>query len=332
VTGTVARTTVSCTSDCLSTFGGTLNASSVVLKPSGAGGRGASAYDQPAVTGTMNLDGATIVGDGNAGSIGIGAFPFSNSTAVVNATNTIIRNVGKPRVRLGSASNTANTVLTYSDFDPTVAPASDMGPGSHSPAPGQLGATNVNVDPLFAGAGDFHLTQSSPVIDLGDPATAAGVDFDGLDRLVDGNGDCTARRDMGAFEGQTGQCTPQPPTQPPTTPTPDPLALTLAAGKHPSFGRKVRVGATCSTECDLVGSGKVTIESDAKTERYRLKKVNTSGAPGQRVNLKLRLSDHAFEQAKDALDGAKALATVKVRASNALGEQATQKLKLPLKH
>ncbi len=57
------------------------------------------------------------------------------------------------------------------------------------------------VDPQF---GDYHLRPDSPLIDVGDPGTAQGADMDGHPSLVDGNGDGTPRRDLGAFEFQTG--------------------------------------------------------------------------------------------------------------------------------
>ncbi len=56
--------------------------------------------------------------------------------------------------------------------------------------------------PQFAGPGDYHLPPDSPAIDSGDPATVTlpTEDFDGFPRPFDGNGDGSARRDMGAFE------------------------------------------------------------------------------------------------------------------------------------
>jgi len=61
----------------------------------------------------------------------------------------------------------------------------------------------VDVDPLFADAagGDFRLAAGSPMVDFG--ALGIGgllVDLDGDDRVVDGDGDCVARGDAGAYE------------------------------------------------------------------------------------------------------------------------------------
>jgi hypothetical protein len=76
------------------------------------------------------------------------------------------------------------------------------------------GANNTSAPPGFLdpGARDFRLAAGSPLIDAGDPAgLAAGeptADLNRSPRLVDGDGDCTARQDMGAFERQPGQRAP----------------------------------------------------------------------------------------------------------------------------
>lgn len=63
---------------------------------------------------------------------------------------------------------------------------------------------NIDSNPLFvnAGAGDFHLRKYSPCIDAGnDSAVSIPVsDFEGDDRIMDGNSDGTARVDMGIDE------------------------------------------------------------------------------------------------------------------------------------
>jgi hypothetical protein len=65
---------------------------------------------------------------------------------------------------------------------------------------------NTNADPHWRGApaGDYRLAPDSPLIDKGrpDPAGQGEVDRAGNPRVVDGDGDGTATRDVGAFESQ----------------------------------------------------------------------------------------------------------------------------------
>jgi hypothetical protein len=116
----------------------------------------------------------------------------------------------------GATSGSALLGLRYSDF----ASGTDGGDGSLTMS------NNINADPLFAGPTDFHLLAGSPAIDTADPNPSPALtdDFDGALRPVDGNGDGTALRDMGAYEYQppapppTGN--PQTPTTPSTPTTP----------------------------------------------------------------------------------------------------------------
>jgi len=63
---------------------------------------------------------------------------------------------------------------------------------------------NISADPQFVNpaAGDYHLVQSSPSIDVGDNAAPAlpATDLEGDSRLLDGNGDGLPVVDMGADE------------------------------------------------------------------------------------------------------------------------------------
>jgi hypothetical protein len=59
---------------------------------------------------------------------------------------------------------------------------------------GWEGTGNINDDPLFVGAGDYHLTAGSPSIDAGTSDDAPGTDIEGTTR-PQGNG-----YDMGAYE------------------------------------------------------------------------------------------------------------------------------------
>lgn len=61
---------------------------------------------------------------------------------------------------------------------------------------------NLDADPLFrnAGEGDFQLLVGSPAIDAGTSLAAPSIDFDGLNRPFDGDGNGFTHIDIGAFE------------------------------------------------------------------------------------------------------------------------------------
>jgi len=59
------------------------------------------------------------------------------------------------------------------------------------------GTGNIDQDPMFVAAGDYHLLPGSPCIDAGDPSYVPGADekdLDGNNRVING------RIDMGAYE------------------------------------------------------------------------------------------------------------------------------------
>jgi hypothetical protein len=61
---------------------------------------------------------------------------------------------------------------------------------------------NINANPLFVNpsSGDYHLTSSSPCIDVGTNEGAPLTDIYGDTRPIDGNGDTIERTDIGADE------------------------------------------------------------------------------------------------------------------------------------
>jgi hypothetical protein len=120
----------------------------------------------------------------------------------------LVRGASTDLKRDASGGGEASLAIDYSDLDP--AKVSDSGPGSLS-----QGSHDLNADPRLVNeaGGNFRLRSDSPLVDAGDPAApAAGdsaTDLDGSSRVVDGTGDCSARRDIGAFEFQPGPRAPR---------------------------------------------------------------------------------------------------------------------------
>lgn len=131
---------------------------------------------------------------------GVESLDFDGSgplTATTDVSNSIITGFDRDALRAGGGTLDIN----WSRYATT---------GATPPT----GANNTSAPPAFVnpGARDFRLTAGSAMIDAGDPAALASdepvTDLDGLARVVNGDGDCTARRDLGAFEYHPGQRAP----------------------------------------------------------------------------------------------------------------------------
>ncbi len=100
------------------------------------------------------------------------------------------------------ASSTDNKIYNFSGSSPTITYSNIQG--------GYPGTGNINQDPLFVDPanGNFHLQSGSPCIDAGDNTAPEipGLDFDGDDRIIDGDGNGNAIVDMGVDEFAPGNC------------------------------------------------------------------------------------------------------------------------------
>jgi hypothetical protein len=161
-------------------------------------------------TGVASLNGDVIAGSKTQG------VTLFNDSAPGNGAGSL-KNV--TIVGAGTASSEINNVNSTLSLDSSI--LGDAGIDSNPPAtctitrsrgpvttPGGDGCLNFQtaVTPSFvnAGANDFHLTGSNPaLIDQGDPANPGvpdNLDFDLQKRNVDGDGNCSQIRDIGADE------------------------------------------------------------------------------------------------------------------------------------
>ena len=155
----------------------------------------------PSDTGTLNLAARSLTIVGSApGSEGV----FSNAaesgqTANVTLTDSIIHGPPVALGRFATSGSTANLTTAYDDY------ATGSYAGTGAGATTQRGPL-LNVDPGFLNPamGEFQLSSGSHLIDAGTPGgLAAGESataLDGEPRILAGNGTCTPRRDIGAYE------------------------------------------------------------------------------------------------------------------------------------
>jgi hypothetical protein len=188
----------------------------------------------------------TIVG-GGPGSVGVLAdatLATARQTSTVTLTNSIVRGPDTS-IRAAAGNNgsqggnsVASVATTYTDYQESETPAAPNGTATTTFGDGNL----VDVDPVFLDPadGDFALRGGSPVVDKGQPGTAPPhVDRNGDSHFVDGDGNGTKIRDMGAFELAAA---------PKTSITAGPTGLT--SDNTPVFTFKSDTGATFECRID----------------------------------------------------------------------------------
>lgn len=155
-------------------------------------------------TSSLSLVGSTIVGLSSDAAVTAHREEGSGPATVI-LRNSIARHLPPPGVpQTDLLANGGVIDATSSSFTTRV----EENGGSAS-APGS--GSNVTGDPLFIHPrkGNFALQGTSPLIDRGDSSVVqpGELDFAGSPRSLDGNRDCLAAPDMGAFE-VTGQGVP----------------------------------------------------------------------------------------------------------------------------
>ena len=148
----------------------------------------------------------TIVG-GGTGSVGVLAdatLATARQTSTVTLANSIVRGPDTS-IRAAAGNNgsqggnsVATVTTTYTDYQDSEAPQAPNGTATTS-----FDGVLVDVDPQFLDPanGNFALRGGSPVVDKGQPGSAGpAVDLNGDPRVVDGDGNGTRVRDLGAYE------------------------------------------------------------------------------------------------------------------------------------
>jgi PKD domain len=165
----------------------------------GAGGSGLTSFDF-SESASLRARHVTVVKPGDSSSgYGITSSDQDSGplTSTVEVSNSLIAGFLQD-VRLDPGSG---LTINWSRFATT---------GSPQPS----GANNTSAEPNFLDPDnrDYRLAAGSPLIDAGDPAGLAAdeptTDLSRSPRVVNGDGGCTARQDMGAFEFQPGQRAP----------------------------------------------------------------------------------------------------------------------------
>ena len=198
--GTIERSRLTGANVGLFAYGDLTAVSGSLIRTTGGSSNVIFAEPQPGSSTTVNADGVTIVGPGLQNTFGVTVGDEAAAENVsVNLSNAIIRGVIAPLFAAGSGgANQMKIAATYSDYSAS---------GSFTTGT-NASITEANIsdvgDARFvdAAGGDYHLLSSSPLIDAGDPASGHGLDLDGNPLVADGNGDGSARRDLGAFELQ----------------------------------------------------------------------------------------------------------------------------------
>jgi len=211
-----------------------------------------------------------------------------NGAASISLADSVFQGVGVRVLR--DNAGTASVALDHVDTWPAV--------------PDQLNglvATDVAssyADPLLGS--DLVPQPGSPLIDAAAPLTTTdgATDVTGAPRSVDGNGDCTAHPDIGAFEAAAAACPPPPPG-----PAPTPVTAPAAKDTTAPLVTKLRIVHRSAVRFTLSEAAQVTVRVKPA---HRKAVVIRRAVHGGSVSLKLR---HALRHGRyairvTAIDGA----------------------------
>lgn len=239
---TITRTTIDNFSTGINIDSGSVDVSDTAIALGvTANAVGVEAYNQNAGSTPIEIDVDRVTIYGNVGqqkAIRVGAdFPTEVVTATIDDSLLHMPfNPSQAIVCLQDNSGTVNLTVENSAYDPDKLVETIQNCNITFPT-NQINTFDEVPTFVDADNGDLRHAANSPMIDRLDGSALAqnAVDRDGDPRVVDGNGDCVVKLDVGAYEFQpTSQpsCLPTPPTTPPATPAPPATAkLTTRAKK-----------------------------------------------------------------------------------------------------
>ncbi|MFN8133653.1 MAG: hypothetical protein U0R70_19090 [Solirubrobacteraceae bacterium] len=167
----------------------------------------------PAGGGNAEIIGSTVYAAGAKVQSGV----LAPGVASLTIRNSVVRGTGTGGARdvivSGGTFTLSHSAASTLDRDGQLTPVTT----ADGNVPGDPGL----VDPA---GGNLRPTAGSPLIDRGDPAVplAGELDLAGAGRALDGDGDCSAVPDIGAYEAAAvanPACSPAPPAPPPAPPT-----------------------------------------------------------------------------------------------------------------
>jgi hypothetical protein len=245
--------------------------------------------------GAVTMDSDVIAGfdfglsAGDNGGDGGGDVSLENVTVADNVTFEIFAN--ETHVTLDSSIVGAEGIASVLGTGTCTVTFTDLVPGGTPPDSTTCGpdAFQHNLDPMFvdADASNYHLQPGSPLVDAGNPASpAAGTtDPDGDARVLDGDKNCVARRDIGADELVPAPPPPDCTSGGPPPPNGGPPPGGDAVSNEFSFGKvkKNKKRGTAKLTVSVPGAGELEL---AKSKKVKGADERVDGAGEAKLRIK----------------------------------------------